>query len=477
MLIVVPGMTFKNYNPLAAVANSWCLLNFALAAGAPSVRRRAFVGGLILGATWLVRIDLGTFFTIIWLGAIVARLFERQWQGRGAALAMSFVLLLVGILIPHAPVVLDAKRRGYLEPFLAAYPSQWQKLVQDLKKATGAAKSPAAPAPAIVPAPAAPNGEATAEKGPAPKSAGTLTGQTLSRPTWSDVSAATGEKREDLLGLFLLTFLPLVSLVPLVLWAAVRWIRAACRGGDARPPLAALVLTGGALTLFPQYFFWRPDAPHLSEFGPAFWTGAVGATVLLGAGWRSWFSPARWMLVFLTLHAGVWLWRMAPDRWCGTIAARANRKTWFEGANGVRIFEQQKTVDWMREVLLTVRERSRDREYLVAYPYHPAFNVITNRPTYEKNVYVDNATASPRWHQDAIARMERYKPKVVIISGWSINGNPGSRFKNWAGPVYAHIRSRYEFYGTFGDKKKDGLVAEEDSYELFVRRPEGVVKP
>ena len=30
--------------------------------------------------------------------------------------------------------------------------------------------------------------------------------------------------------------------------------------------LALLVTTGSALTLFPQYFFFRPDTPHLSEF-------------------------------------------------------------------------------------------------------------------------------------------------------------------------------------------------------------------
>jgi hypothetical protein len=468
-LIAVPGMTFKNYNPLAAVANAWCLLGFILATNSRAIWGRALIGGLVLGVTWLVRIDLGTFFTVLWLGVIGARLLESKLESRGIVALGSLGLLVLGVLIPHGPVVLDAHRRGYLENFWNGYESQWEKLGKDLKRVAGVSDTPT---PALPAKPTAPAGQPTqvAEPSPAVK----LNADTLARTTWSSVSSAKGEKRDEVLGLFLLTYLPLVSIVPLVLWAAFAWGRAVKRREDPRAPLAALTLVGAALTMFPQYFFWRPDAPHLSEFGPGFWCGVVGATLLLGGWGRSWLAPSRWLLIFLVLHAGVWFWRMAPDRWCGTIAARANRKAWLEGANGVRVYEQQKTVDWLNEVVANIVERSSPTDYLVAYPYHPAFNVIANRPTYEKNVYVDNATASARWHQDAIARMERFKPKIVIISGWSINGTPASRFKNWAAPVYAHIRSRYEYYGTFGDKR-DGKVAEEDSYELFVRRREVTV--
>ncbi len=533
MLIVVPGMTFKNYNPLAAVANSWCLLGFVLAADSSGACRRALVGGLILGMTWLVRIDLGTFFTVIWLGAIFARLFDRDLKARLTAMALSLLFMIAGVALMHGPVLWDANRRGYLEPFLKAYPSQWVKLGKDLQKVAGLSNSPEAVKPAIVstpalspakpatstpPAPAAaiaapssakpvvpvfpatpatdaPTATAAVSPAPAPSPAEplpvakpapkpaaapapvALNTETLGRTTWNSVSEAKGSKREGLLGLFILTYLPLLSLVPLVLWAVVAWIVAVVKKGDTRKPLAALVLLGGALTMFPQYFFWRPDSPHLSEFGPGFWCGVAGASALLGAWSGRWFSPARLIPVLLVLHAGVWMWRMVPDRWCGTIAARFNRDVWFEGSSGVRIYEQQKTVDWLKEVQLTVLERSGESEFLIAYPYHPAFNIITNRPTYEKNVYVDNATAGPRWNADAIDRIESFRPKIVIISGWSPNGTTASRFKNWAGPVYQHVRSRYAYFGTFGDKKKDGTLAEEDAYEVFVRRADAIVPP
>ena len=274
------------------------------------------------------------------------------------------------------------------------------------------------------------------------------------------MSQATEKRRSEVLGLFLLTYFPLLLIIPLILWALYRWMCALFTRADSTGPLAALVLLGGALTMFPQFFFWRPDAPHLSEFGPGYWTAVIGATALLGAG-SSWRTPARWLAVFLFLHAGVWFWRMLPDRWCGTYAARNDRDVFFEGENGVRVYETDKTVPWMNEVLRLIRERSRPEDYLVAYPYHPSFNVLGNRRTYEKNVYVDNATAKPGWGKAAIGRIEKFKPAIIIVSHWDVNGTDASRFQNWAADAYAHIRANYELLGTF-DKK--------EQFEFYVRK-------
>ena len=82
-----------------------------------------------------------------------------------------------------------------------------------------------------------------------------------------------------MLGLLLLTYLPIAALLPLLAWAAFRWLRE-LRGGDTRTPLAAFVLVGGSLTMFAQFFFWRPDSPHLSEFGPGYWTALLGVLAL-----------------------------------------------------------------------------------------------------------------------------------------------------------------------------------------------------
>jgi hypothetical protein len=467
ILIATPGMTFKNYDPLAAVANTWCLLGFVLAMDAREARRRAFIGGLVLGATWLVRIDLGTFFTVIWFAAIVAILFERAWHGRGRIAILSLGLLILGVLLPHVPVMIDAMRRDYLRPFTAAYPNEWVRMGQQLQKLTGGSK-PAPPAKASASPKANPaSAVAATDPAPAPKAAPVNT-DTLARPGWQEFRKGDWRAR----AFIVLMYLPLLGLIPIALWAAYAWVRAVARGSGAQTPLAALVLAGGALTLFPQYYFWRPDSPHLSEFGPGYWTAALGSLALLGVWGVSWRSPSRWLLIFLVIHAAIWLPRMLTDRWCGTIDARGSRKVLFEGENGVRVFEQARTVEWLTQVQKIVKDNSTEADYLVAWPYHPAFNVITNRPTYEANVYIDNATASARWSADAIARLKDKKPKIVILSGWAINGHEASRFKNWAAPVDTYIRANYTNAGAFGDKK-DGTLREDDTYEVFVRKPEG----
>lgn len=464
-LILTPGMTFKNYNPLAAVANSWCLLNFVLAMDGRTARRRAFVGGLVLGATWLVRIDLGTFFTVLWLGAIFALLFERQWRGRGTIAIASAGLLLLGVLLPHAPVVADAMRRDYIHELATSYLNEWMRLGQNLTKVLGKSKATApASVPAIAPAPAkaaAGSNDAATPAPPVPAAPAANT-DTLPRPSWSSDWKTNR--------LILLMYLPVLTLGALALWSLVAWFRAVARGSGAQGPMAALVLTGGALTMFPQYFFWRPDAPHLSEFGPGYWTAVIGATALLGAWGQSWKTPSRWLLALLTINLGLWFWNIFPDRWCGTSAAAQNRKIPLDGKNGVHVFEQAKTVTWVKQVQDIVEQKSTEKDYLVAYPYHPAFNVITNRPTCEPEVYVDNVKGAV-WMAKALDRLKEKKPKIIIISGWKINGTSASQFKNWAKPVYDYVRASYESAGTFGDLK-DGVLSEEDAYEVFVRRPE-----
>ena len=442
MLIVTPGMTFKNYNPLAVVANAWCLLGFILA-----TRERwrwALGGGFILGATWLVRIDLGTFLSLVWLGVIVLRVFESGARLR--AFAVSVLLLASGVAAMHAPVFVDANRRGFGADLADSYTATWRKMAEvvgvNLPK----------------PKPSKSLGFIVADV-PAVK-ASTFGGK--SRTTWSDVANAEDKKYWNTLGLFVLTYAPLLSLLPLALWAAARWARALIEGRDSRLPLAALALVGTALTLFPQFFIWRPDSPHLSEFGPGYWVAAVGAFVLLGADGNVWRLPSRILAGYLAVHCVVWVCRILPDRWCGTIAARENRRTYFEGENGVHIYEQKKTVEWMKEAHRVIRANSGESDLLFAWPYHPAFNVLTNRLSTERLVYMDDLKAGVDWNPKAIARIEQRKPRIIVVSNWDVNGTEASRFKNWGAATYTHIQANYELLGTYDDKEK---------FEVWRRKP------
>jgi len=81
----------------------------------------------------------------------------------------------------------------------------------------------------------------------------------------------------------------------------------------------------------------------------------------------------------------------------------------------------------------------------------PGYNLMTNRRTYERNVYVDNATRSTHWSEEAIQEFATKRPAVVIIDDRKINGVDGSRFSQWAAKAYAYLQQNYTRVGRFDD--------------------------
>jgi hypothetical protein len=69
---------------------------------------------------------------------------------------------------------------------------------------------------------------------------GTWKNETLPRLHWGEVTGASEKNRNSVLGLFLLTYFPLLIILPLIGWAVVRWGRAIITFGDSSAPLAAL---------------------------------------------------------------------------------------------------------------------------------------------------------------------------------------------------------------------------------------------
>ncbi|MES2568461.1 MAG: hypothetical protein V4710_00215, partial [Verrucomicrobiota bacterium] len=426
---------------LLAVGNSFCLLHAALAPpGSREARRMTLIGGVVLGLTFLIRIDLGIFFTLLWMGFHVLRMFDRTlpWKAALVSTGAAMAITAAAVVTVHLPVYADAKRRGFDQEFLTQYGYYYRLLRSPLPPAAAPALKQAA-APAAKGKPAAPAAPA---------------GSNLRRVGWKEMTEAKKFERRVMVPL---TYAPLLSLSILVAWALVAFARAAISAepGAIRHPLAALVMLGGALTTFPQFFFFRPDAPHLSEFSPGYWVAVTCACLLLGIGTTPWRGGRRVLvyalLVFLGLHAALYLARTLPDRWCGTIAARKNRTKLFQGENGVNVFLTSREQNGLGTISKLIREHSRPEDYLVAYPYHPAFNVLSNRRTYEKNVYVDNVMRDRNWTQDAILRFEQYRPAVIILSDWDINNTESSRFSVWATPVKTWIQSHYIYRGTYLD--------------------------
>ena len=138
---------------------------------------------------------------------------------------------------------------------------------------------------------------------------------------------------------------------------------------------------------------------------------------------------------------------------------KPDRRKLFEGANGVRVLVSKKEFDVLEGVRKAIVENARPGEWVVCYPYQPGYNLMTDRPTYERELYIDNATAPRGWARQAITRIGERQPAVIVLDDRAINGDDNSRFSHWAAPVANYIRAHYRLAGRF------------DSSEIFARDP------
>lgn len=435
VLVFFPGSQFKNYNPLLCVLNMLCIANAALGSGlsTPAFWRRLAWGGLALGLTLLVRIDLGYLFSMLWLGFLVLRLCEARMPfGRRVADAMiAASILIAGVVALHTPAWFVAKSGGYAKEFAAQYNAVVNYIGSHARSAAGV--KPAAPA---------------AKAAPADRT-------TLPRMTWS----AAG-KAPDKRVLVFLTWLPPLVYALLLAALAARIVPAVWKGTFTleAPATLALLMLIGSMAAFPQFFFFRPDRPHLSEFMPGYIVATLSAVALLA-------GRARWVIAgVLAVQLGLYGWYALDHYSAGTIAARwdikESKRQLFTGANGVRVWvHKDKDFPELEGVRRAVADHSKPGDWLVCYPYQPGYNLMTDRPTYERHIYQDNATAPRGWPKHAIARIVAKKPAVVVIDDRAINKVEASRFSVWAAPVMEHLRAHYASCGKF------------DTIEVFALKP------
>jgi hypothetical protein len=116
LVISITGPYFKAYIPLLILANLFALTLFLT-----SLRKRlvGIASGILLGTTYLIRIDLGFFFSAIWCGVVAlhALLLDRR-VGLNLLVAAN---LIIGTVAVHLPFIYDAYNRDFLRPFLGQY--------------------------------------------------------------------------------------------------------------------------------------------------------------------------------------------------------------------------------------------------------------------------------------------------------------------------------------------------------------------
>jgi hypothetical protein len=224
-----------------------------------------------------------------------------------------------------------------------------------------------------------------------------------------------------------------------------------------------LVSTGSSLLLFPQYFFWRPDLVHLGEFMVPFMVTLILALFLAVSSAKRSSGVILAALLIVIVAAGTELGIYVVKGWqtdgVGSVAVSRRRHIEFTAANGVQV--KVNPVEFSRNTLLldTILSHSKQGDYVVCYPYFPMVNFMTDRPSYEHNLYADNAIPSEQFFNEAVANMQKYRPAVIVIGTGKVNCTEASRFQNWGSKTYAYIKEHYS------------LIESKDEIEIYSSKP------
>jgi hypothetical protein len=441
-VISVTGQYFKAYIPFLVISNLFAITLFLTS------QRKALLSvgaGLLLGTTYLIRIDIGIFLTAIWFGVILlhAVLLDRRLR-LNLIVAGNFFL---GVAVMHLPFIYDAYHRHFLQPFAEQY-----------SNVAGLILRPILPRPTQT---VAKNQDQTGV-GHASATAGTVMEThsvmvdkpptLLRRRPFQQIFQKSPRIEYRLLAF--LTYIPPLLICALFLaglylclskkFAVDRW-------------LLFSALLGGCLTAFPQFYFFRPDLPHLIEFMSG------GLAALTCAGWLLWSSQGRGRLstaFFMTiaLVAICYLLLTLPNQYGGTLAIRLDRHTNFRGANGADVFLTKDEYEEVNTLFSATVWNSTKKDYVACYPYLPGVNFITARPTFQSLLYIDNVTQSPDWQQVEIDKIKKFRPAVIVIDEWTINGTEESRFSHWATQMTKFIESHYRLVAAINNKKVFALL-------------------
>lgn len=460
--VLIPGMLFRNYMGFLTVLNMLCLLN-AWVFEQPT-RRRQFVwmalSGAAVGLAYLVRIDLGAFFTVMLVG--LAILFPFGKEGAIAARlrhsVLGLLIAIASILAVHVPFYADSVKRGYKDNFVAQY-SGWIGIIRSLAaEEVKDVSKPAQPQPQKATPAAAP--VSPARKAPQP--AATVRDENDNRDLASEnymqkpsfvqaLQAPTFYEKAAVI----VTYLPVPISLLLVLPSGFILLYALFRRNFAlrTDALVILITTGSALTLFAQYFFFRPDTPHLSEFMVPFMV-AMACSVWILCRWAASARPAAVLyaalaLLICFLDFSLYFYHAMPKESAGTVAAKHKRRYEMAAENGVRVLLKRQERDELQALADVIKKYTKPGDYLVTYPYSPTVNFMTNRPSYEGDLYVDNASNISVFYKETMAEIAKYKPAAIIIDNRDINHTEESRFCNWAWRTYDWIKKNYAYAGTY----------------------------
>ncbi|HEY6841881.1 MAG TPA: hypothetical protein VI114_11730, partial [Chthoniobacterales bacterium] len=116
LVILINGQYFKAYIPFLVLSNLFAITLFLTS------QRKALLSlgaGILLGTTFLIRIDLGIFFSVVWFAVLLlhAVLLNRRFRFN----LLIAGCLVLGVVAMHLPFIYDAHHRHFLPSFTDQY--------------------------------------------------------------------------------------------------------------------------------------------------------------------------------------------------------------------------------------------------------------------------------------------------------------------------------------------------------------------
>ena len=449
IVLLIPGQLFRNYMAFIVMLNMAVFIKAYLLPCQNYLIRLGWLmaSGLTLGLAFLIRLDIGFFLSIILLGLIVIFPIthgiknHRNWLTSCAAL----FLAVTGLMAIHLPVARDAQKRGFITPFLAQYEAWPHMIVAQGSKVLNQAihHFPQKESTTLTP----PASAAPLSKPPAATLISTTSQTSNTKSTLARRSFTSHDIREQLMALNL--YLPIACSLLLIL-IATTFLFSGLKNNDPHRCQSALIMLtslGCSLTLFPQYFFWRPDMVHLSEF-----MVPMSVTLIMAIAFAcEAFKTAHWffkilLVPFLVIAIStlvLYFITGIQSQSTGGIAISEKRTVEFHGKNGVDVKLTPNEFEETSAIYQSIMAHSAPNEYVICFPYNPEINFMTDRPSYRRDLYIDDVTAPKTFDRDTISEIEKQQPAAIVINNWPINGTEHSRFKNWASETYSYIQAHY----------------------------------
>ena len=448
VLILIPGIQFRNYLGLLGVGNLAALLEaFALPHRSPKHRLIwIVVAAFAIALTFLIRIELGFFFCGVALASVAAYLLlsEDTFRRRLSNALVTIIALPVTFLVVHLPVSYYAEQHGFAAAFWEDYLSYWRFIEEKAESVAGVE-----PFKSSHPIQLSQRTQLVADPTTAPPVADRSTRRL---PAWTQMFTEKFGKKRILVFLLYYPMLSGAILAAAALCLAI-FGRLRNRANEKGEALVLIIGLASAFTLFPQYFFFRPDPQHLSEMMCPF---LVVSACSFGMALRRWKSPQTWLrwstrlwLLFLLVQLWFYLDYGLAVPWMGSIGRKKPNEQLFRADNGVLAYLPKDQKPEYEALYQAVTQNSAQSDWVICYPYAPTVNFMTNRPSYLYNLYVDNATRPATFDQEAIAAIEQKKPAVILIDDDPINATESSRFSIWATATLEYIKSHYRYVGTY----------------------------